>query len=54
MLIYLTSCAAKTLQNIVPHLPKSPELMKVAFVTTAGNVYEKTPWIDDDRAELLE
>ena len=28
--------------------------MKVAFVTTAGNVYEKTPWIDDDRAELLE
>ena len=54
MLIYLTSCAEKTLEKLIPLLPKSPHQMKVAFIPTAGDVYNKTPWIDDDRAKLLE
>lgn len=54
MLIYLTSCAAKTLEKLVPLLPKSPQQMKVAFIPTASDVYQETPWIREDRNKLSE
>ena len=52
MKLFLTSTAANVMNKIVPGLPKKPEDTSVLFIPTAGNVYEKTPWIDDDLNKL--
>lgn len=54
MLLYLTSIAAKTLDKLIPLLPRSPRDMKIAFIPTAGDLYEEKPWIDKDRKKLTE
>src|SRR5688500_7105932 len=53
MLVYLTSVAAKTLDKLIPLLPRSSRSMKVAFIPTAGDLYDTTPWIEEDREKLL-
>lgn len=52
MKLFLTSVAAKTLDKILPLLPKSSEGMKVAFIPTAGDLYTEKPWMEADRDKL--
>ncbi len=54
MLLYLTSSANKTLKELVPFLPKPPQAMTVAFIPTAGDLYEDKPWQEADRERLKE
>jgi dipeptidase E len=54
MKLYLTSNAANVLEKIVPLLNKSPHLLKVAFIQTAADIYENSPWIDNDKNKLNE
>ena len=54
MFLYLTSVASKTLDKLVPFLPRSPKDLKVAFVPTAGDLYKEKPWMEADRAKLIE
>ncbi|MBI2600931.1 Type 1 glutamine amidotransferase-like domain-containing protein [Candidatus Daviesbacteria bacterium] len=54
MLIYLTSVASKTLDKLIPLLPKSPQEMTVAFIPTAGDLYQEKPWMEEDRKKLID
>lgn len=54
MMIYLTSEAAQVLDKLVPYLPKSASEMTVAFIPTAGDIYEETSWQTRDRDKLTE
>ncbi|NTW45895.1 MAG: type 1 glutamine amidotransferase-like domain-containing protein [Candidatus Moranbacteria bacterium] len=53
MLIFLASTAAKTIDRIVPLLPKPAAEMRVAFVPTAGDIYDPHPWVEADRDALV-
>ncbi len=52
MNLFLASQAADTIELLLPHLDAKPEELKVVFVTTAGNLYDETPWIERDRKKL--
>lgn len=52
MKLYLTSNASLVIDKIAKDLGKLPESCKVVFIPTAGNVYDETPWIDDDKKAL--
>jgi len=52
MKLFLTSTAANVMDKIVPQLSKKPEDSLVAFIPTAGDVYDETPWIEEDREKL--
>lgn len=54
MNLFLTSAAVKTLDKIVPLLPKTPKESSVLFIPTAAEPYESKPWIEDDRNKLIE
>lgn len=54
MKLFLTSDASKTLEKIVPLLPKSPQGTKVAFIPTAADPYPAAPWMQNDRNKLKE
>jgi len=54
MKLYLTSVAARTLDKLLPFLEKSPKDLKVAFIPTAGDIYEEKPWMEADRNKLIE
>lgn len=54
MFLYLTSSANKTLHKLLPYLPKSPKDMKVAFIPTAGDLYDEKPWIEEDKKKLID
>jgi dipeptidase E len=53
MLIYLTSTAAKTINRLVPFLPKPAAETRVAFIPTASDIYDPHPWVEDDRTALI-
>ena len=53
MLLYLTSKASKTLKGLLPLLPRSPQKMQVAFIPTAGDLYDEKPWMEEDREKLV-
>ncbi len=50
--IILTSSFGTVAQELFQQgqLPTSP--CRVAFITTAGNIYKETPWIENDRKAL--
>jgi dipeptidase E len=52
--VFLTSTAWKVLPRLVPLLPAPPARCRVAFVPTASHHYEERPWVDQDRAALVE
>jgi dipeptidase E len=52
--LFLTSSAWITLPKIIPYLSDIPSRLSVAFIPTAANLYDKKPWIDDDRKKLTE
>lgn len=54
MNIFLTSQASKVLDKIVPMLSKPASELKLAFIPTAGDPYDEKPWMDKDRAKLVE
>lgn len=54
MKLFLASNASEVLDKIVSLLDSKPEELKVAFVPTAGDPYEQTPWIDEDRKKLTD
>lgn len=54
MLLYLTSAASKTLDKLIPFLPKPPQETKVAFIPTAADVYKQKPWQEEDKTKLIE
>lgn len=54
MKIYLTSQANLVLDKITADLPKKPNEYKLAFIPTAGDLYEEKPWQEADRAKLIE
>ena len=54
MKLFLTSVASKTLDKIVPLLPKPPKELKVAFIPTAGDTYKEKPWMEEDREKLVD
>ncbi len=53
MKLFLTSYAAHSLDKVVPLLGASPEMLKVAFIPTASDIYHYRPWIDSDRQKLV-
>lgn len=54
MRLFLTSYAAHTLDKIVPMLPKPPGTSTVAFIPTAADPYDESPWMTEDRDKLTE
>ena|SRR5256885_9786234 len=54
MTLFLASNASKTLDLLLPLLPKSPHELKLAFIPTARDPYKETPWIDVDRQKVSE
>lgn len=50
--VILTSSFGTVAQELFQygHLPTAP--CRVAFITTAGNIYQETPWIEGDRNAL--
>ncbi len=54
MKLFLTSAAVKTLDKIVPLLPKTPKENSVLFIPTAAEPYESKPWVEEDRSKLIE
>jgi dipeptidase E len=52
--VFLTSMAWKVLPRLVELLPVSPAQCRVAFVPTASHHYPERPWVDQDRAALVE
>jgi len=55
MKLFLTSAACKVLPKIAIMLGRPAKGMKLAFIPTAGDPYgDNKPWMDADRAELVE
>lgn len=54
MNIFLTSQASQVMDEIVPMLPRSPKNLRLAFIPTASDPYDEKPWMDKDRAKLIE
>lgn len=52
MQLFLTSVAAKVLDQIIPFLKKEPQKCRVAFVGTAADLYEDKWFAENDRAAL--
>lgn len=53
MKLFLASSANVVLKKIVPMLPKPPQELKVAFIPTARDPYNKpATWVEEDREEL--
>lgn len=51
--LFLASIACNVLDKFVEIFNCSPQNLKVAFITTAANVYENKLFLDDDRNKLL-
>lgn len=54
MLIFLTSLVSKTLDKLIPHLPRSTEKIKVAFIPTAADLYVEKSWIESDMKKFID
>lgn len=51
--LLLTSLFSNVGQHIFEFFP-APKGMKIAFITTAADVYEEKPWMDADKKRLLD
>jgi dipeptidase E len=55
MNIFLTSQAARVMDEVVKKFPRPQKGMKLAFIPTAGDPYGgNKPWMDADRAKLVD
>ena len=52
--LFLTSIAARTLDNFIPLLQDAPEEYKVAFIPTAADTYKDKSFIKEDRDKLID
>lgn len=52
--VFLTSMAWKVFPRLVELLPAPPGRCRVAFVPTASHHYPERPWVDQDRAALVD
>jgi dipeptidase E len=52
--LFLSSIAAKVLPLLEEVFSLNPSITKVAFVPTAGDVYENPSFVEDDRKKLVE
>ena len=52
MKLILTSVAANVMNELLPHLEKSPQNLPVLFIPTAADPYVERSWMEDDRNKL--
>jgi peptidase E len=52
--LFLASVACNVLDRFIDVLDCDPSRLKVAFIPTAGDIYENKKFLDDDRNKLLE
>ncbi len=52
--LFLASVVANTIEKLIEFLPRSPEQLTVAFITTAADPYEDKWFIEEDRNSLKE
>jgi len=52
--LLLTSGGMQVVDEILKLLPKSPNLIKIAHITTATNVFAYAPWMKKDKMKMLE
>lgn len=53
-MIFLASQASNTLHLLLPSLDKKPSELSVAFIPTAGDMYQEKPWMSADKTKLEE
>lgn len=52
--ILLTSGGMQVADEILKILPKPPNSIKIAHITTATNIFARAPWAEKDKAKMLE
>lgn len=54
MKLFLSSAFSIVASKLLEILPAKLENLKVVFIPTAANIYPERPWVDLDRAKLVE